>query len=288
MARPLRIEFPGALHHVTNRGNEKRPIVVNDSDRTLFLGILSRTVERAAWLCHAYCLMNNHYHLLVETPLPNLSAGMHYLNGVYGQRFNLRHDRTGHLFQGRFKSILIEKEAHLLEVIRYVVLNPVRARIVTRPENWPWSSYRATAGLGRSEGFLFTDWVLSQFGSNRSAARKAYCRYVEEGAGIASPWDKTHANLFLGSKAFIAKCLGKTENAETLQRTPRASELAARPSLAEIFRNVDGRRDKRRTVAAIRSAYEVHAYGKDEIAKHLRERLATISRTLRELDGNGV
>ncbi|MBN2491486.1 MAG: transposase [Planctomycetes bacterium] len=280
MARPLRIEFPGALYHVTSRGNEKRPIVIDDDDRRLFLGILSRAIERSAWLCHAYCLMNNHYHLLVETPQPTLSAGMHYLNGVYGQKFNLRHDRTGHLFQGRFKSILIEKEPHLLEVMRYVVLNPVRARIVAQPEHWLWSSYRATAGLTRSEDFLSTHWVLSKFAGRRTAARQAYRRYVAEGAGLVSPWDKTHADRFLGSKAFIAKCLGRIDSTEALQRAPEPSHPAIRPSLTELFQDIADRRDKRGTAAAIRCAFEIHGYLQRDIAHHLGVHCSTVSRAL--------
>ena len=132
MARPLRIEFAGAVYHVTSRGNHRAMIYEDDGDRVLFLEVLESVVERFNWLCHAYCLMGNHYHLLIETPEGNLSAGMRHLNQVYTQRYNRAHGVVGHLFQGRFKSVLIEKEAHLLEVCRYVVLNPVRAGMVAQ------------------------------------------------------------------------------------------------------------------------------------------------------------
>ena len=151
MARPLRLAFAGALYHVTARGNERRSIFLGDedSDRAVFLDVLGATCERFNWLLHAYCLMTNHYHLLVETPDANLSKGMRQLNGVFTQYVNRTHARVGHLFQGRFKAILVERESYLLELCRYVVLNPVRARMVADPGDWPWSSYRATVAIGR-------------------------------------------------------------------------------------------------------------------------------------------
>ena len=127
MARPLRIQYDGALYHVASRGNERRIIFKDDSDRTAFLDILLKVNKRYNWLCHSYCLMDNHYHAIIETLDGNLSEGMRQLNGIYTQAFNRRHKRVGHVFQGRYKSILIQKESHLLEVCRYVVLNPVRA-----------------------------------------------------------------------------------------------------------------------------------------------------------------
>src|ERR671924_2148265 len=147
MARPLRIQYDGALYHVTSRGNERKWIFRDDFDRKLFLNILSQINQRFNWLCHAYCLMTNHYHLLIETPDGNLSKGMRQLNGVYTQRFNRQHGRVGHVFQGRYKAIIVQKESYLVELARYVVLNPVRARMVRSLAEWPWSSYRATAGL---------------------------------------------------------------------------------------------------------------------------------------------
>jgi len=164
MARPLRIEFPGALYHVTSRGNERAPIYFADLDRRSFLGILGDVVEQHRWMCHAYCLMPNHYHLVIQTLEPNLSRGMRQLNGVYTQRFNRRHDRVGHLFQGRFKGILVEREGHLLELVRYVVLNPVRAGMERDPEEYRWSSLRATLGLVRAPRWLTVDPLLRHFG----------------------------------------------------------------------------------------------------------------------------
>jgi len=165
MARPLRIEFADALYHVTARGNLAGRIFEDDEDRRELLGILDAVVQRFNWACHAYCLMRNHYHLLIQTPEANLSRGMRQLNGVYTQKYNRRHDTPGHVFQGRFNAVVIEKESHLLEVSRYVVLNPVRAGMVKRPHEWRWSSYRATAGLCAGPRFLSTGWLLTQFGA---------------------------------------------------------------------------------------------------------------------------
>ena len=142
MARPLRLEYAGALYHVTSRGDGREAIFLADGDRRLFLEVLAGVWSRFNWTVHAYCLMTNHYHVLVETPDANLSKGMRQLNGVYTQRFNRTYSRSGHVFQGRYKAILAQKEAYLLELARYVVLNPVRARMVRTTADWPWSSYR--------------------------------------------------------------------------------------------------------------------------------------------------
>ena len=171
MARPLRLEFPGAIYHLTGRGNARQKIFFRDADRQLFLDVLARVVGRYGWICHAYCLMANHYHLLVETPKPNLSLGMRQLNGIYTQAFNRSHRRVGHLFQGRFKAILVEKESYLLELCRYIVLNPVRVKGNAQTGTWKWSSYRATAGLVSTPEFLTIDWVLGQFGKTERRHR---------------------------------------------------------------------------------------------------------------------
>ena len=190
MARPVRLEYPGALWHVTVRGNERRHVFRAESDRLFFLDLLGRTVGLFRWRLHAYVLMGNHYHLLVETPEPTLSRGMRELNGVYTQAFNRRHRRSGHLFQGRFKSILVEKQPHLLELARYVVLNPVRARLVRSAGAWRWSSYRATAGLAPAPRWLEVEGTLDLFGGNRSLARASYRKFVGEGRGTEyDPWE---------------------------------------------------------------------------------------------------
>ncbi len=207
MSRQLRLQFPGAVYHVTSRGNAQQDIFADDADRARFLDLLGREIEQQRWRCHAYCLMDNHYHLLVETPEANLSRGMGRLNMAYAQGFNRRHQRVGHLFQGRFHAIVVEKDSHLLELCRYVVLNPVRAGIAAVPEVWPWSSYRATAS-GRATGpecpdWLSAEWTLQRFGGDDADGRRAYRRFVREGIEAASPWHDLRAGAFLGGEKFL-------------------------------------------------------------------------------------
>ncbi|MCG6896234.1 MAG: transposase [Thiocapsa sp.] len=196
MARALRLEFAGALYQVTARGNERRSIFLGDGDgdRAAFLGVLAQTCERFGWICHAYCLMTNHYHLLVETPDGNLSKGMRQLNGVYTQRVNRSHGRVGHLFQGRFKAILVERESDLLELARSVVLNPVRAGMVPAPGDWPWSSYRATVGAARyrdrdralAEAHRSGAYSMQAIAEHFAVSRMAVSRAVKRGEHAAA------------------------------------------------------------------------------------------------------
>ena len=176
MARPLRLDLPGAFWHITSRGNERKNIFRSDADRRLFLELLGRVSRRYGWIIHTYVLMSNHYHLVFETPRATLSRGMQWLNGVYSQRFNKRHNRVGHLFQGRFQSFLIEADQYLNEVLRYVVLNPVRAGMVARPEDYRWSSYRAIAGYEPSPDWLATGSVLGRIHTDPERARQMYRR----------------------------------------------------------------------------------------------------------------
>ena len=188
MSRPIRIEFPDALYHVTARGDRREAIYEDDVDRQTFLSIFGQVIVQCNWICHAWCLMDNHYHLLIQTPDGNLSKGMRQLNGVYTQASNRRHRRVGHLFQGRFKAILLDSDAYLLELSRYVVLNPLRAGMVQHPADWRWSSYRASMGLEPAAPWLAADGLLAQFAKRRSVAQRRYAQFVAEGVQAGSPW----------------------------------------------------------------------------------------------------
>lgn len=204
MPRPKRIHYEGAVYHVTSRGNERRKIVMDDADRWMFVRLLGEIIEENKVVCHAWVLMDNHYHLMLETPAANLSVAMKHLNALYTQRFNRKHHRVGHLFQGRYKAIVVEKNTYLKELCRYLVLNPVRARMVKHPKDWKWSSYRATVGVEKPEPWLEVDWVLGQFGKERKGAQTAYRRFVEEGMGKKeSPWDELYSRVYLGSEKFL-------------------------------------------------------------------------------------
>lgn len=235
MARPLRLEHPGALWHVTARGNERGEVFRDDADRREFLAVLGRTASVYGWRLHAYVLMGNHYHLLVETPEPTLSRGMRDLNGVTTQRFNRRHGRTGHLFEGRFKAILVEREAHLLELVRYVVLNPVRAGLAKSPAAWAWSSYKATAGLAEAPEWLETSWTLEQFGRRPAEARRRYVAFVADGRGAGyDPWSQLRGQVFLGSEGF-AREVGRRASRKAVPReVPRAQREPVAPSAEEV------------------------------------------------------
>jgi putative transposase len=204
MSRPLRLEFAGALYHVTSRGNERKTIYHQEDDFDLFLKILSDVCEQFNWVIHAYCLMTNHYHLLVETPDANLSKGMRQLNGVFTQSINRKHHRVGHLFQGRYKAILVDKDAYLLELCRYIILNPVRARMVDSPSEWLWSSWHNMVGSKTSPPWLATDALLQLFSFNRKQAIREYVQFVEEGRN-ATIWDNLQHQVFLGDDNFVEK-----------------------------------------------------------------------------------
>ena len=200
MSRPLRLELAGALYHVSARGNARQKIFLADEDRHAFLDLLGKEIAQQGWLCYAYCLMDNHYHLLIETPDANLVAGMRRLNGVYSQAFNRRQRRVGHLFQGRYKAILVDKESYLLELCRYIVLNPLRATMVKRLDGWPWSSYAATAGQAEAPSWLAVKSVRGLF-----ASRAAYRRFVDQGIGQDSPWPHLRGQIYLGEEDFLKR-----------------------------------------------------------------------------------
>jgi putative transposase len=181
MPRRPRFQASGAIYHLTSRGTEGRDIFLDDLDRELFLSVLANVAQDRGWICGAYCLMTNHFHLLVQTPNADLAVGMHQLNSAHANYFNRRYDHVGHLFQSRYSSEVIVRESHLLEVCRYIVLNPVRAGLCRRPGRWPWSTYRATAGYVSPPEFLAVDWVLGQFGTTPRQAALRYVEFVAEG-----------------------------------------------------------------------------------------------------------
>jgi putative transposase len=281
MARPLRIEYPGAVYHVTSRGNEKKPVFKDDHDRESFLNALQHVNKRYNWTCHAYCLMTNHYHLLIETPDGNLSIGMRQLNGVYTQLFNKWHGRTGHLFQGRYKAILIQKDSHLLEVCRYVVLNPIRAKMVERPEDWKWSSYLATAGKTKLHPSLTTDWVLGQFSRKRGKAEQEYRQFVNAGIGQKTIWTEVRGQSLLGEDAFMEKLTDHLKKHKDIPEIPRSQRYATRPKLAVLL--PDGiEQDQKKLKRRLSEAVEKHGYRQRELARHWGVHYSTISRWLRE------
>ena len=278
MARPLRLELSGGLYHVTSRGDGREDIYLRDEDRESWLEILGQVCERFNWVCHAWCQMGNHYHLLVETPQANLSQGMRQLNGVYTQRFNRAHERCGHVFQGRYKAILVERDSYLLELARYVVLNPLRAKMIERLEDWPWSSYPATCGQAPLPSWLQTDWILAQFGESRTSAIAKYVAFVHEGARLPGVWTNLQGQVFLGSEDFVTQIQTRIIESPTIREVPRAQRRAMAPSLTDLAEQYP--RDE-----AMAQAYRSGQHTMLEIAKHFGVHYATVSRAVKRFEG---
>jgi putative transposase len=275
MARPLRLEFAGALYHVTARGEGHKAIFGDDADRRAFLDVLGTVVEDFNWLCHAYCLMRNHYDLLVETPDGNLAKGMRQLNGVYTQRSNRRHRTAGHILQGRYKAIVVEKGPYLLEVCRYMVLNPVRARLVKSVERWPWSSYRAMAGAQAAPAWLSTQATLARLGRSHGGARYRYRRFVSEGLKAPSPWQELKAQIYLGNRRFVTKMQAMLARQTANIGIPRAQRRGRAPSLARIAKTHPDRN------RAILAAHDTGEYSYAQIAQHFGVHFTTVGRIVR-------
>ena len=275
MARPLRIEFAGALYHVTSRGNARQNIYLNNADRGSWLAVFAKVCERFNWVCYSYCLMNNHYHLFIETPEGNLSQGMRQLNGVYTQRFNRFHNRVGHLYQGRYKAILVQKEAYLLELSRYIVLNPVRARMVNAPHEWPWSNYRATIGLASVEDWLNTAWVLAAFGAKRSQAIRQFIDFVSLGKGQPSIWNALNKQIYLGDDKFVEDMQCKISGETNLDEVPRPQKRQ-NPKPIETYKNMMDCRNE-----AIIAAYRSGGYTMKKIAVYFDLHYSSVSKIIK-------
>jgi putative transposase len=276
MTRPLRLEFAGALYHLTSRGDGREDIYLKDSDRRLFLDVLGNVCERFNWTVHAYCLMSNHYHLVVETPDGNLSKGMRQINGVYTQSFNKVYARVGHVFQGRYKAILVQKEAYLLELARYVVLNPVRAGMVRDPGEWPWSSYRAMFDPAHAPEWLETRWILSAFGETESDAVKRYAQFVADGMGLPSPWQDLKHQIFLGSDAFVDVMRSKIPANRDLREVPHAKARPLPKPLAQYARENLNRN------AAIVAAYASGGYTMKDLGDYFGLHYSRISKIVHQ------
>jgi REP element-mobilizing transposase RayT len=276
MARPLRIELSGGLYHVTSRGDRREDIYVSDADREAWLELFGQVCARFNWICHAYCLMTNHYHLVIETPEGNLAQGMRQLNGVYTQMVNRTHGRVGHVFQGRYKAILVEKDSYLLELARYVVLNPLRAGMVSNIGDWPWSSYPAMVGQAPSPAWLQTDWILGQFGQQRNRARSAYMDFVHAGVGLPSVWDHLKGQIYLGSEAFISRMQSSVSPEQSLDEIPRMQRRPLAKPLVQY--RTEYANDPRKGIAV---AYLTGDYAMKAIADAFGVHYTTVSRAVK-------
>jgi REP element-mobilizing transposase RayT len=285
MARPLRIEFPGGVYHLTSRGDRCEPIFADDKDRACLIGILAQAMERFDAMVLAYCLMGNHYHFVLQTRRENLSRLMRHVNGVYAQAFNRRHGLVGHLFQGRFTSIHVDRDAYLMEVCRYTELNPVRARMVDAPADWPWSSYRAHCGLAASPRWLDTaalhGYLLGHDARtvvDRLRAAELYVELVANGRGVRL-WDHSlRQDIYLGDDAFIEQTQERARRREsTTSEIPKAQR--SRPKLVPRSFGSGDARDE-----SLRLAYVEGGMSMSEIAKAAGLSISRVSRLIARLE----
>lgn len=260
---------------MTSRGDRREDIYEGDQDRTAWLKVFGEVCDRLNWRCHAYCLMSNHYHIVVETIEGNLSRGMCQLNGVYTQAFNRRHRLSGHLFQGRFKGVLVERESYLMELSRYVVLNPVRARMVNDVGDWPWSSCGAMIGQQPAPAWLETDWLLGRFGHVRQAATMRYMDFVRRGVGLPSIWSEVRKQVFLGSERFAEQALEELNARGSLREVPQAQRRAKPLALSEYAERYKDSEE------AMVCAYRSYGYTMQEIADYFGVHYATVSRAVK-------
>jgi len=282
MARPLRIEYAGAIYHVTSRGDRREEIYLDEEDREIWLAVMAQVCERFNWRCHTWCMMDNHYHIVVETIEGNLSKGMRQLNGVYTQKSNRRHQRVGHVFQGRFKAILVDRDNYLLELCRYVVLNPVRAGIVNDVVDWPWSSYRAMISQESVPAWLETDAVLSYFGKRRKSVIAKYIDFVRSGVGLPSIWDDQSHSQYLGDETFI-ETIGQQyapSNHGDLKEIPRIQRRPLARPLSYYVARTDNRKQ------AMAAAYASGDYSMKQIADTFGVHYSTVSRAVKGQETN--
>lgn len=238
MARPLRIEYPGAFYHVINRGHRREPIVTDERDKERFISHLSRMAKQFHVLVHSYCLMTNHYHLIIETPEGNLSQALHWLNVSYAAYYNRRHRYAGHLFQGRFKAVLVDATQYLEALSRYIHLNPVRAGVVSCAWDYTWSSCRCFVGSQSAPVWLETNRILAGFGRTRAAARQSYAAYLSQ-ADQANPFEDVVGGSLLGPKSFIEWVAGTFLSPKKKDREiPQLKALKPRPQVQTIIEEV--------------------------------------------------
>jgi len=275
MARPLRIEYPGAFYHITSRGNARAPIYLDDKDRRQWLALFADVCDQYHWRCYAYCQMGNHYHTLVETHEPTLSRGMRQLNGVYAQKFNRRHAKCGHVLQGRYHAVLVQRDCYLLELLRYIVLNPVRAGLVERVGHWPWSGYRSIVSARLDLPWLAVDEVLKLFAPATNQAIARFKRFVAGGLKAPSPWLDLKKEIYLGDDDFVAWAQNQMLSVRRAAgEIPRAQRSKTVLSLKDAFDNATDLNE------TIKRLYKSGHYTQKQIADYLGVHYATISRRI--------
>lgn len=281
MTRQLRTEFPGALYHIYSRGNNKKMIFLEDADRYKFLNILNKALRKCNYLCYGYCIMGTHFHLMLETPDGNISRGMHILHSTYAQYFNRKHGCVGHVFQGRFHSVLVQRELYLLVLCRYIVLNPIRAGLVNHPGEYTWSSFNEMIGTIKQEPpIIAAELLLSHFGIEPDEARKNYIDFVMDGIDKPSPFSHTVGSTFLGNKEFLSSLESILKPVINRKDISSEQRYAYRPTLSELFEHSKFFSKEFRN-KVIFHAYSDYAYRQVDIARHINLHRVTISNIIK-------
>jgi len=276
MARPLRIEYPGAFYHITSRGNARQNIFKTKKDFTDFLDILEENIERYNWECYAYCLMSKHYHLLIKTLDSNLAQGMRQLNGVYTQKFNYNHKTVGHILQGRYKAILVDEEKYFYELMRYIVLNPVRAKMVKSPEMYYWSSHKEMIRKG-DDVIIEKKEALKRFDG-----LEEYKKYIKLGAGDADVWEDLKGGVVLGSINFVEKIREYISKEKRKSADIKKSEkFVGRPALSKIFEKKDMSSKERNDL--IYRAYSKYGYFLSEIGREVGLHNSSVGKIIKRI-----
>jgi putative transposase len=270
--------LPGAVYHVWSRGVRKLAVFEDDLDRMCFCMLLAEAVARYNVVFYSVCQMGNHYHFVLETPRGNLSEALQFINGEYSRLANQRHGRRGHSFEERFGSQVVEREHYLRRVNRYVVLNPVKARLVTRAEDWKWSTYRATAGLEPAPAWLQTDWITWAFkAATIEEAQERYRTYVNEPRALKARWSAR--DIALGPASFRKTMAAALEELKEDRRIPTVAQLPERVELATLFDPVTGIPRE----STVLDAHAKHGYCVTEIASFLGVHRMTVTRIIRRM-----
>jgi putative transposase len=266
MARPLRLLVENGHYHVTSRTWDRSPLYRDDADRREFLDIVGANVQRFDWRCLAYCLMDNHFHLLIRTPLANLPRGMQRINSRYAQLYNRWRGRRGPVFEDRYHGALIQREPHLLEAYRYIALNPVRAGLCANPGDYLWSSHAAVAGFSPPPSFLAVSEAHDLFeATTGDDGRVAYCRFIDAAVYVGSP-----EGPVIGDDAFLREAMAHVSRDPEI---PRRDWTAGRPPLDELLGQTG-------SGAELSDAYRAHGYTMAAMARHLGCHVSTVSRRI--------
>lgn len=278
MARQLRIQYPSAIYHIMARGDGGQNIFNNPGDYKMFLKTYQKVLEDYNWISYAYCLMPNHYHLFIKIMDPNLSLGMKQLNGVYTKQYNIKRGRLGHVFQGRFKSILVEDLGYQGKLIRYIVMNPIRAGLVKNVGDWRWSSHKEMIDEKIESRCLHRKEALRFFEEDIYKARKRYIEYLCEELYNDNVWEDLNNGFILGSIEFVTKIMTKYGKKSDSADIPKRERFAGRPEIDILFKGIKNKKERNKKI--LESFYDF-GYTQAEIANYFGFHHSTISRIIK-------